>query len=571
MAQTKRGQSRPSGNNKKRNSGTSASAARRVDAIEARNQAKAQIKDEIIGIIVIALGAFLIIALQTKYAGTAGSMISDALKGVFGFTAFVLPYYFIIYGILLFMRKTIHMGIKSVILLVVIFLMFALINAGRFMDPIVEGGGFHSFSESYHNGIALTDGGVFGMYIGSLLAGWIGVPGLYILTFVVIFICLLLLINTPVSRFFETMSQRRLRRRLEHDMTMREEEEQVEAARMARQQQIEEDTQRRGGSGRQQQVINLMSDEEPTGRTERTPAEKSLLKKLTGTSGADEEPAAKPKKTKRSTKAIAENTTLERSTDREPSSSGSAIVAKTYDPAEDKLTNSQAAESMLQQEDFNEEKASENYEFPSPDLLSKGKRSSVSRAETENELRNKALKLEETLRSFGISAQVTNVSQGPAVTRYEVHPDSGVKVKGIKNLADDIALNMEAKSIRIEAPIPGKPAVGIEIENDRINMVTAREIIDSNTFRNATSKISFAVGKDIAGKSIVADLKSMPHLLIAGSTGSGKSVCINTIITSFLYKARPDEVKLVLIDPKSRPDPANGEKIRAFCDKLGQK
>ncbi len=550
MAQTKRGQSRPSGNNKKRNSGTSASAARRVDAIEARNQAKAQIKDEIIGIIVIALGAFLIIALQTQYAGSAGSIISDALKGVFGFTAFVLPYYFIIYGILLFMRKTIHIGIKSVILLVVIFLMFALINAGRFMDPIVEGGGFHSFSESYHNGIALTDGGVFGMYVGSLLAGWIGVPGLYILTFVVIFICLLLLINTPVSRFFETMSQRRLRRRLEHDMTIREEEEQVEAARMARQQQIEEDTQRRGGSGRQQQVINLMSDEEPTGRSGRTPAEKSLLKKLTGTSSADEEPAAKPKKTKRSTKAIAENTTLERSKDTDSSPSGSAIVAKTYDPAEDKLTNSQAAESMLQQEDFNDEKASENYEFPSPDLLSKGKRSSVSRAETENELRGKALKLEETLRSFGISAQVTNVSQGPAVTRYEVHPDSGVKVKGIKNLADDIALNMEAKSIRIEAPIPGKPAVGIEIENDRINMVTAREIIDSNTFRNATSKISFAVGKDIAGKSIVADLKSMPHLLIAGSTGSGKSVCINTIITSFLYKARPDEVKLVLIDPK---------------------
>ena len=131
-----------------------------------------------------------------------------------------------------------------------------------------------------------------------------------------------------------------------------------------------------------------------------------------------------------------------------------------------------------------------------------------------------------------------------------MHPNSGVKVKGIKNLADDIALNMEAKSIRIEAPIPGKPAVGIEIENDRVNMVTIREIIDSATFRKAESKISFAVGKDIAGNAIVGDLKSMPHLLIAGSTGSGKSVCINSIITSILYKARPDEVKLVLIDPK---------------------
>ena len=160
------------------------------------------------------------------------------------------------------------------------------------------------------------------------------------------------------------------------------------------------------------------------------------------------------------------------------------------------------------------------------------------------------MKLEDTLHSFNIDAQVTNVTQGPAVTRYEVHPNSGVKVKGIKNLADDIALNMEAKSIRIEAPIPGKPAVGIEIENDRVNMVTIREIIDSAAFRKAESKISFAVGKDIAGNAIVGDLKSMPHLLIAGSTGSGKSVCINSIITSILYKARPDEVKLVLIDPK---------------------
>ena len=131
-----------------------------------------------------------------------------------------------------------------------------------------------------------------------------------------------------------------------------------------------------------------------------------------------------------------------------------------------------------------------------------------------------------------------------------MHPNSGVKVKGIKSLADDIALNMEAKSIRIEAPIPGKPAVGIEIENDKINMVTIRELIDSEAFKNAESKITFAVGKDISGNDIVADLKSMPHLLIAGSTGSGKSVCINSIITSFLYKARPDEVKLVLVDPK---------------------
>ena len=571
MAATNKGRGRSNGNNRSSSRSTtrtsssggsgrtSSSAARRVDEIEARNRAKAQIKDEITGIIVIALGAFLVIALQTHYAGTVGAVISDALKGVFGFTAFVLPYYFIVYGVLLFMGKTIHMGWKAIVLLIMIFLMFTLINAGRYMDPIVEGGGFHGLAESYQEGIELTGGGVFGMYIGSLLTGWIGIPGLYILTFVVIFICLLLLINTPVSRFFANIRERRVRKQLERSETVREEMEEVEAARQMRQLQLEEDHQRREGAGKRQKIISLMSDEEPTGRTltisdsshsEEKSKVKNLRDKLLGAGQGDSdrtrtlsgrvEPEPEPEP------IISEPEPEEKPA---PKARG-PITASTYEPPEEKLSSKDAAQSMLKQEDFNGELVGENYEFPSADLLKRPRRSAQNRAETENALRQKAMKLEETLRSFGISAQVTNVSQGPAVTRYEVHPDSGVKVKGIKNLADDIALNMEAKSIRIEAPIPGKPAVGIEIENDRINMVSAREIIESNAFRSAESKITFAVGKDIAGKAIVADLKSMPHLLIAGSTGSGKSVCINTIITSFLYKARPDEVKLVLIDPK---------------------
>ena len=149
-----------------------------------------------------------------------------------------------------------------------------------------------------------------------------------------------------------------------------------------------------------------------------------------------------------------------------------------------------------------------------------------------------------------MDARVLQVTQGPTVTRYEIQPAVGVKVSSIVRLADDIALNLEAKSIRIEAPIPGKAAVGIEVENESVTMVRLREIIDSDAFKRSKSKITFAVGKDISGDAIVADLKAMPHLLIAGSTGSGKSVCINSIITSFIYKANPDEVKLILIDPK---------------------
>ncbi|NBJ17077.1 MAG: DNA translocase FtsK, partial [Dehalobacter sp. 4CP] len=188
------------------------------------------------------------------------------------------------------------------------------------------------------------------------------------------------------------------------------------------------------------------------------------------------------------------------------------------------------------------------YEFPPLTLLLENK--TKGDQVDSGALRNRAAKLEETLRNFNVGAKVLQVTQGPTVTRYEIQPEVGVKVNSITRLADDIALNLEAKSIRIEAPIPGKAAVGIEVENERVNLVTIREMIGSKEFKGAKSKIAFAIGKDLSGMPIVADLKEMPHLLIAGSTGSGKSVCINSILTSLLYRAKPDEVKLVLIDPK---------------------
>ena len=162
----------------------------------------------------------------------------------------------------------------------------------------------------------------------------------------------------------------------------------------------------------------------------------------------------------------------------------------------------------------------------------------------------KAQKLEETLRNFHVDARVLQVTQGPTVTRYEIQPAVGVKVSSIVRLADDIALNLEAKSIRIEAPIPGKAAVGIEVENESVTMVRLREIIDSEAFKKSKSKITFAVGKDISGNCIVGDIAKLPHMLIAGTTGSGKSVCMNSLILSLLYKATPDEVRLIMIDPK---------------------
>lgn len=190
----------------------------------------------------------------------------------------------------------------------------------------------------------------------------------------------------------------------------------------------------------------------------------------------------------------------------------------------------------------------EHYEYPPVELLSKSPKKALkggARALTDT-----ATKLQKTLYSFGVSAKVENVSVGPAITRYELKPAEGVRVSKIANLADDIALNLAAETIRIEAPIPGKQAVGIEVPNKEKEVVHFREVLDSDEFRSNKSKLTIGLGKDVAGNVQLADIAKMPHVLIAGSTGSGKSVCINTIITSIIYNAKPSEVKFVMVDPK---------------------
>ena len=190
----------------------------------------------------------------------------------------------------------------------------------------------------------------------------------------------------------------------------------------------------------------------------------------------------------------------------------------------------------------------DNYEFPPLNLLSEGDSKGVKGGK--KALADTASKLQKTLYSFGVSAKVENVSVGPAITRYELKPAEGVRVSKIANLADDIALNLAAKTIRIEAPIPGKQAVGIEVPNEKSEVVHIRDILESDEFIDNKSKLAFALGKDVSGATIVTDIAKMPHVMIAGATGSGKSVCINTLITSIIYKAKPSEVKLVMVDPK---------------------
>ena len=190
----------------------------------------------------------------------------------------------------------------------------------------------------------------------------------------------------------------------------------------------------------------------------------------------------------------------------------------------------------------------DNYVYPSVKLLARTPKKALKGGT--KALQDTAAKLQRTLYSFGVQAKVENVSVGPAITRYELRPAEGVRVSKIANLADDIALNLAAETIRIEAPIPGKQAVGIEVPNKEKEMVPLRDVIESDETKNNKSKLSIALGKDVAGNVVIGNIAKMPHVLIAGSTGSGKSVCINTIITSIVYNAKPSEVKLVMIDPK---------------------
>lgn len=615
MAQGKKKTGKSSDSKKKKAGGRSKAA----DANEGKQGMNPHVKDEIWAVVIIAIGIFLVIAFQTHAAGAAGEALSNLFKGCLGAIAYAFPYYLIFYGVLLFAKKTIPIGGKSVVLLFVILLTASIINSARFIDPHMLGFGIADVKGYYSDGIQLDSGGLFGMYIGSLFVKAFGIPGLYILSFVVILVCLLLIINTPISRFFEKAAEKRRARREAERLEELEEAEQVFVPDLAQDLIVDlpsepilevpepdpeessfqkpafrqepapqppkkrltiferlaqdKEARRRGAessympgniSESQRHILEYMQDDELFNQPQPEPGYGLEGDVRVPSHSFDMPDPEEPAMLEPEINLDAPEEPEEQEEPMMVPTYGShAEPVKTTDAAAEppaaeippkrpeRPTNSQAAGTSLAPEEIKDDQTVtvRPYKIPPVDLLKKGK-APQNKAGTQVMLRAKAMKLEETLHNFNIDAEVVQVTQGPAVTRFEIHPNVGVKVKSIVNLADDIALNLEARSIRIEAPIPGKAAVGIEIENDKVNMVRIREIIDSKEFKAAKSKITFTVGKDIAGKAVVADLKGMPHMLIAGSTGSGKSVCVNSIITSILYKANPEEVKLVLIDPK---------------------
>lgn len=531
MGEQKRKPGRPKGSKNK-------ATAEQIEKEMAELKAKNRLKDEIWAIIIMAVGAFLVISLQTEAAGQFGRIISDLLKGLFANIAYVLPYYLIVYGILLFLKRAAHINGRSVIFLFLIFLMVTIINSARYLDKQSLSWSLNLIKESFDSGVLLEGGGAFGMTIGLLLQKAIGISGLYIFCSVVILVSLLLVINTPVSQFIDKWRMKRAiarENKAEEGVIITDSETAAAAVHDTAGKKplsvpvtdkaapaeavvlppVEQNNNAAGITPGQMKIIDYMKDEQLFDSGNRSTGyglEESSAQE-TG-KGLDDDP----------------------------------VQVKVYERARKSKSNISNSEIKPEELKINTSDPGIPYKMPPIDLLSKAPNSF--QAGESSGLKAKAIKLEKTLLDFGVNAKVLQVTKGPAVTRYEIQPSVGVKVSSIVRLADDIALNLEAKSIRIEAPIPGKAAVGIEVENERVNLVAVREIIESQEFRNAKSKITFAVGKDISGNSIVTDLKEMPHLLIAGSTGSGKSVCLNTLIVSMLYKAKPDEVKFVLIDPK---------------------
>lgn len=478
--------------------------------------------DVIWGIVFVAVGIFIFAAMQFNAAGTLGNGLATVIKGLLGHIGHIFPWYMVVVGGLLIFGKSNHFTWKTLLGFIVILIAFCLLNSVRFIDDDLLELYIKNF---YIGGVKLEGGGVLGMSIGIMLIKLIGRAGLYIFSIVSILICILITMNSPIASWIEKFHNNREEKRL-----LREDLENEEFDDNSDEPLTCKGDKRSKIKKAKSNIMDFMRNDEQFGiESEHKAMEQNVESEpiLKGYGLDSEEP---------------DTIEADRYENRQPSKKE---IAKNAAKIGEELGLGTGDKALTKAVD---KKITSKYKKPPISLLNP--QSDIDRSGISKNLKEKARLLEETMHNFNVDAKVVQVTQGPAVTRYEIQPNTGVKVSKIVGLSDDIALNLRAKSIRMEAPIPGKAAVGIEVENEKINMVTLREIIDSKEFKEAPSKIEFAVGKDIAGKPIVANLKDMPHLLIAGSTGSGKSVCINSIITSLLYKASPDEVKLVLIDPK---------------------
>lgn len=454
------------------------------------------VRDEIV-IWMTLLVSILLMLSHFGLGGSAGSFVSSFFTGLFGLVAYVLP--FILFGAVAFLVS--NKGSLAAYTKVSAGMVFMLL-ACTLLD-LLDG-----------------KGGTLGEIISELLTPVIGVAGTYAVVIILMIICFVIITGKSLLKGMKTQGDKAYGKAKEDSARRRK---LAEERRKEREREQEKESRKQ---------------ENPRGRKKRT--DKRVEGVSFNTTISEVPPEVREIEAKASEAEEAPQFEINRGEAAPPEPSGC------QDDAEDTRFGTEEA-SVAAAVAAEAAKPKKAYRFPPMSLLKRGSKSS---GESDAHLRETAMKLQQILQNFGVHVTVTNVSCGPSVTRYELQPEMGVKVSKIVGLADDIKLNLAAADIRIEAPIPGKAAVGIEVPNKETSAVMLRDLLETQEFKSSQSKISFAAGKDIAGKAVVTDIAKMPHLLIAGATGSGKSVCINTLIMSILYKASPDEVKLIMIDPK---------------------
>ena len=486
----------------------------------------------------IVLSILLAVLIYTK-SGTVGIKLNEILGGIMGIMQYVLPVGGIAIAIKLasdgreeITSKLIQYGI-ALVSLAIVFSVFQIssgeLDSSKEMSEVVK--------DAYYYGSQGHGGGAIGAVGGVVLAKLLGNVGAVIFCIGVAVILLVFTfginLSDMINMFMDKIEEKREERFERREELAKEREEQEETPSQRRKRMREERKAKIEMAKLEKQEKEPMENQIKInfgGRIVDTGDEKQGLKKYDH-SNDDLEPLTKESKKK----------SMFAKEEIQPDVIDSNLFKEVEEQKEDKKKAVLQLEHSVVVED-------EHYEYPPVELLSKpGKKTLKGGAKA---LTDTATKLQKTLYSFGVSAKVENVSVGPAITRYELKPAEGVRVSKIANLADDIALNLAAETIRIEAPIPGKQAVGIEVPNKEKEVVHFREILDSKEFKENKSKLTVGLGKDVAGNVQLADIAKMPHVLIAGSTGSGKSVCINTIITSIVYNAKPSEVKFVMVDPK---------------------
>lgn len=469
------------------------------------------LQDEVIIWLTLAVSLLLILS-NFGLGGWIGDEVSYFFSGIFGLITYIIP--FALFGIAAFLVS--NKGNVSAYIKVAAGIVF-LILACTFLELVDH------------------KGGSLGKSIAKILTPTIGTAGTYVVIITFMIICCVIITGKSLLQGVKTQSGKAYDKAKEDNARRRKE---AELRRKEREQEKKKTT----GN----------SEKEKKKRTDKHAVGVSFATTLTGKSPDMKEIAPEPAEEPVPEPEESPSFVINRAESAPDVEEAEPFAEEPYEPVRESKKKSGAMavaemERVAAAVAADEAKPKKAYHFPPMNLLKRGNKTS---GESDAHLRETAMKLQQILQNFGVSVTVTNVSCGPAVTRYELQPEMGVKVSKIVGLTDDIKLNLAAADIRIEAPIPGKAAVGIEVPNKENSAVMLRDLLETAEFKNSQSKISFAAGKDIAGKVVVADIAKMPHVLIAGATGSGKSVCINTLIMSILYKASPEEVKLIMIDPK---------------------